>query len=37
MIGAVAGSVAQVAGRIASNLFLLAVSRTSPHDGVGSI
>jgi len=37
MIGAVAGSVAQVAGRIASNLFLLAVSRTTPRDGVGTI
>jgi len=37
MSGVVAGSVAQVAGRIASNLFLLAVSRTTPRDGVGTI
>jgi hypothetical protein len=30
MIGAVAGSVAQVSGRLVSNLFLLSVSRTTP-------
>ena len=30
MIGAVAGSVAQISGRLVSNLFLLSVSRTTP-------
>ncbi len=37
MIGAVAGSVAQVSGRLASNLFLFSASRTSPRRRVGTI
>ena len=37
MIGAVAGSVAQVSGRLASNLFLFGASRTSPPRRVGTI
>jgi len=35
MIGAVAGSVAQVSGRLASNVFLFSASRTVSHRGVG--
>jgi len=35
MIGAVAGSVAQVSGRLASNVFLFSASRTISHRGVG--
>jgi hypothetical protein len=35
MIGAVAGSVAQITGRLASNLFLFGASRTVSHRGVG--
>ena len=37
MVGAVAGSVAQISGRLASNLFLFGVSRTAPRSGVGSV
>jgi hypothetical protein len=36
MIGAVAGSVAQVSGRLASNLFLFAASHTPAPRGVGT-
>jgi hypothetical protein len=36
MIGVVAGSVAQVSGRLSSNLFLSGASRTSPRRGVGT-
>ena len=36
MIGAVAGSVAQISGRLASNLFLFTASRTPTLRGVGT-
>jgi hypothetical protein len=37
MIGAVAGSAAQVSGRLASNLFLFGAARTSPRRSVGAV